>query len=282
MPRRIVSLVPSLTETVFDFGCGSLLDGRTPYCCFPKARVEAVPMVGGPKDPDLGRILALKPDLVLASQEENRKPDVDTLRAAGVEVWAAAPTSVAETIRMLWDLSRVLEVPHRSQTVDVLERQYEWALRAAEGAERRRVFCPIWREPDAPAPVEWWMTISQQTYVHDLLGVFGLDNVFAERERRYPLAADLDPARPARSTGGDTRYPRVSPAEVAAQAPDMIVLPGEPYRFGERDLDAFSAWPSIPAVRDGRLVLVDGSLLTWPGTRLSRALRELPAALQVG
>lgn len=282
MTRRLVSLVPSLTETVFDFGCGDQLVGRTSYCCFPVGRVEAVPVVGGPKDPDIGRILELKPDLVLASQEENRKADVDALQAAGVAVWAAAPVSVDEVIRMLWELSRVLGVPHLSQTVDVLERQFEWLLRATESAPRRRVFCPIWREPDAPQPVTWWMTINRHTYVHDVLRVFGLDNVFADRERRYPLAADLDPTQLARQAGGDTRYPRVSPAEVAAHAPDVIVLPGEPYRFTERDREAFAAWPTLPAVRDGHVLLVDGSLLTWPGTRLSRALRDLPTVFQFG
>jgi ABC-type Fe3+-hydroxamate transport system substrate-binding protein len=146
------------------------------------------------------------------------------------------------------------------------------------------VFCPIWREPAAEAgPAAWWMTGNRATYLHDVLAVCGGQNVFAARERRYPLAADLDPAalpeppQPDR----DTRYPRVTPAEVAAAAPEVILLPSEPYPFGAADLGAFDAWPDLPAVAQGRVQLVDGAMLTWPGTHLARALAELPALLQI-
>jgi ABC-type Fe3+-hydroxamate transport system substrate-binding protein len=125
------------------------------------------------------------------------------------------------------------------------------------------------------------MTANRATYVHDVLRLCGGANVFAERERRYPLAADLDPAQPAEAhaPGRDTRYPRVTSAEVVALAPEVILLPSEPYPFAEADLAAFDAWPEMPAVQSGRIHLVDGSALTWPGTRLAAALAELPALL---
>jgi len=164
-----------------------------------------------------------------------------------------------------------------------LERSLEVTSLAASDVPPSRVFCPIWREPRGAAePPEWWMTGNQATYLHDVLRVCGGENVFGGRERRYPLAADLDPEHhpaDAPAAGRDTRYPRVSPAEVAAAAPEVVLLPSEPYPFGEADREAWAAWGDIPAVRAGRVHLVDGSALTWAGTRLAAALAELPALL---
>jgi ABC-type Fe3+-hydroxamate transport system substrate-binding protein len=126
------------------------------------------------------------------------------------------------------------------------------------------------------------MTANARTYLHDVLRICGGLNVFAGRDRRYPLAADLDPAgHPPEppAPDHDTRYPRVTPAEVAALSPDVILLPSEPYPFSAADLSAFDDFPEIPAVAQGRIVLVDGAAITWPGTHLARALADLPALL---
>jgi ABC-type Fe3+-hydroxamate transport system substrate-binding protein len=131
-------------------------------------------------------------------------------------------------------------------------------------------------------PAAWWRAANRDTYLSDVLRICGGLNVFADRERRYPLAADLDPAGRAPDAPAphrDTRYPRVSPAEVAAAAPEVILLPSEPYPFADADLAAFDDFPEIPAVRQGRIFLADGAALTWPGTHLARALADLPALL---
>ena len=146
----------------------------------------------------------------------------------------------------------------------------------------QRVFCPIGREPDAGAgPAAWWMVANRETYLHDVLRVCGGRNVFADRDRRYPLAADLDSTRPADppDPARDTRYPRVTIAEIMAAAPDVILLPSEPYPFADLDLAELQALRGIPAVQNERVYRVDGSLLTWPGTRLAQALAEVPALL---
>lgn len=276
-PRRVVSLVPSLTESLFDLGCGDRLVAVTDYCVHPADKVRHLPRVGGTKSPDLARVRAALPELVLASREENRREDVEALQADGFKVWVTFPCTVAGTLELLWAIVRVFDVPQRGLVIDALERVYEYAALAAENTSGLRTFCPIWREPRAPEPPRWWMTFNRDTYMHDLLRVCGGENVFADRERRYPLAADLgqmpaDPPDPAR----DTRYPRVTPDEVARQAPDVILLPSEPYPFTDQDAAAFDAFPDLPAVRHRRLHTLDGSLLTWPGTRLGRALNELP------
>ena len=279
VPERIVSLVPSLTETVCDFGRRAALVGRTDYCVFP-ADVAGVPSVGGTKNPDLDSILALKPDLVLANHEENRPSDLEALAGAGVPVAVSCPLTVDEALAMLWRLATLLGAPTMAQRVDQIERACEWQRRAAESGPRHTVFCPIWREPSGAGPAEWFMTANRRTFLNDMLALMGLDNVFADRERRYPLAADLGQAEPQPTGERDTRYPRVSVAEVEARNPAVIVLPSEPYPFAPADIDGLSRqFASLRAVRDNRVVTVDGSLLTWAGTRLARALSQLPGQL---
>jgi ABC-type Fe3+-hydroxamate transport system substrate-binding protein len=282
-PRSIVSLVPSVTASLFDLGLGDRLVGVTDYCVYPHAGVAALPKVGGTKNPAVERVLALAPDLVIANREENRAADVAAIAAAGVPVWVTFPCTVRAALDWLWELIRLCDAPRAGQIVAALERSYEITRLAAAGAARARVFCPIWREPAAEAgSAAWWMTANQQTYLHDVLAVCGGDNVFATRERRYPLAADLDRARPPVEPpdgAGDTRYPRVTLEEIVAAAPDVIVLPSEPYPFGEADRAELNGHTEIPAVQAGRVYGVDGSLPTWPGTRLAAALAELPSLI---
>ncbi|MGH2522403.1 MAG: cobalamin-binding protein [Anaerolineales bacterium] len=284
-PRRVISLVPSITESLFDLGLGDRLVGITDYCVHPADKVTALPRVGGTKNPDLARIKAALPDLIIANREENRKADIEALQAEGFKVWVTFPRSVREAIDLLWATIRLFGVPLMGQRLSVLETTYEWSSLAAANMPPVRVFCPIWREPEATDGVSaprWWMTFNRETYTHDLLRVCGGQNVFADRDRLYPLAADLGETPPESATvdlDRDTRYPRVTPAEVAERAPEVILLPSEPYPFTEADLSAFGAFPEIPAVRNGRIVLVDGSLLTWPGSRVARALAEVPSWL---
>jgi ABC-type Fe3+-hydroxamate transport system substrate-binding protein len=228
-------------------------------------------------------IRTLAPDLVIANWEQNREEDAAALQAAGVPVWVTFPCTARDALNLLWATIRLFDAPQAGHHLAALERSLEVTSLAAEEVPPARVFCPIWREPrSSEGPAAWWMTGSRATYLHDVLRVCGGENVFASRERRYPLAADLDPKRHAPDTpeaGRDTRYPRVSPAEVAAAAPDVILLPSEPYPFGAADCQAWAASPAIPAVRNRRVHLVDGSALTWAGTRLGLALAELPALL---
>jgi ABC-type Fe3+-hydroxamate transport system substrate-binding protein len=281
-PRRVVSLVPSVTESLFDLGVGDRLVGITDYCIHPASKVTGLLKIGGTKNPDLKKIKAALPDLIIANQEENRKEDVEALQAEGFKVWVTFPRTMREAIDLLWATIRVFRVPMIGQRLSVLETTYEWASLAAENMTPVSVFCPIWREPRAgEGRVRWWMTINRDTYTHDVLRVCGGANVFADRDRRYPLAADLGQTRAvATDPERDRRYPRVTPEEVAERAPEVILLPSEPYPFDEADLAAFAAFPEIPAVKNNRLHLVDGSLFTWPGTRLALALADLPALLQ--
>jgi ABC-type Fe3+-hydroxamate transport system substrate-binding protein len=273
-PSRVVSLVPSITESLFDLNLGACVVGITDYCIRPAERITGLPRIGGTKNPDVQRIIELRPDLVIANQEENRPEDVAALQAAGVPVWITFPRTVADVFNLLWNIMYIFEETSMVPRVRLIEYTYDWVQGISKAREDNpcRVFVPIWLDP--------LMTFNQDTYMHDLLRVCGGVNVFADRQRRYPLKADLgeDDAYPAddpRIAGKDTRYPRVTLQEVTEAQPDVILLPSEPFEFTEAHIPIFASL-DVPAARNERITLVEGSLLTWHGTRVAYALNELP------
>jgi ABC-type Fe3+-hydroxamate transport system substrate-binding protein len=281
-PRRVVSLVPSMTESLIDLGAADAVVGITDYCPIPPGRESAVARVGGTKSPRVEDILALAPDLVIANQEENSQASVEALEAGDLKVWVTFPRRIDDALRILWTLIELFRIPRAGARVKTLEVTLEWARRAAGSTPGVRVFCPIWAS-DTTGSTPWWMTFNRDTYAHDVLQVAGGANVFADRSRRYPLDADLGAASAEDPGVRDTRYPRVTAEEVLQAAPDLILLPSEPYAFHEEDGARLrSLLAETPAVRNGRVLPVDGSLLTWHGTRLARALVELPSVVQTG
>jgi ABC-type Fe3+-hydroxamate transport system substrate-binding protein len=278
-PATVLSLVPSITESLFDLNLGNRLLGRTDYCIYPADKVGAVPSIGGTKNPDIQRIIQLNPGLVFANYEENRKEDVEALRAAGIPVWVSFPKTLAETFNLLWNIMYLFDESLMVPRIRLIEQIYDRLRNMAEANEDNlpTVFAPIWLDP--------LMTFNKETYIHDLLFVCGAKNVFAERQRRFPLEADLGQAEPyaaddPRIEGRDTRYPRVSLAEMEAAKPDIILLPSEPFAFNESHIPIFKAL-DVPAAKHNRIHLVDGSWLTWHGTRMAYALNGLPALLRL-
>jgi ABC-type Fe3+-hydroxamate transport system substrate-binding protein len=271
-PRRVVSLVPSVTESLFDLSLGSRLVGITDFCIYPEAGVANLPRIGGTKNLDIGRIIELSPDLVIANHEENRREDVDALQQADIPVWVTFPKTVSDALNLLWNIMHVCDAPVLVPRVRLIEQTLDWVFGISRANEDHaaRVFVPIWYDP--------LMTVNANTYVHDLLRVCGGLNVFAEPERLYPLKADLGEAEADPSGDRDTRYPRVTLDEVEAAQPDVILLPSEPFLFTEAHLPVFSQL-EVPAARTGRIHLVDGTLLTWHGTRLAYALDQIPVLL---
>lgn len=276
-PRRVVSLVPSTTESLFDLGVGDRLVGITDYCVYPQAQTARLPHIGGTKNPDIERIISLNPDLVIANQEENRREDVEKLRDAGIPVWVTFPKTVRESLNLLWAIMEVFDEASMVERVRAIEWTCDWLERLAEQREGNelRVFAPIWFDP--------LMTFNRDTYMHDLLRVCGAANVFASRERHYPLAADLGQAEPLapddpKIKDRDIRYPRITLDEMINAQPDIILLPDEPFAFDETHREQFLAL-DIPAARSGRVHLMDGSLLTWHGTRIAHAFQDLPSLL---
>ncbi|HVU11393.1 MAG TPA: helical backbone metal receptor [Phototrophicaceae bacterium] len=272
-PERVVSLVPSVTESLFELGIGDRLIAVTEYCIYPEEEVARLPKVGGTKNPDIAAIIAMQPDLVIMNQEENRKEDAEALQAANIPVWVTFPHTVREAFNLLWSIMDVFDNASMVERVRAMEWTCDWLERLEH--QPCKVFVPIWYEP--------LMTINAETYTHDLLRLCGGENVFAERARQFPLKADLGlteplPADDPRVAGRDTRYPRVTLEEVEAAQPDVILLPSEPFPFLERHALIFSALDT-PASREGRIHMLDGSLLTWHGTRIARAMNLIPSLL---
>lgn len=269
-PRRVVSLVPSMTETLFDLNVGDRVVGRTDYCVLPRGQVEEILPLGGTKNPDVERILALRPDLVIVNREENRPEDVTRIREAGINVWVTFPRTVSEACNLLWDVMRLFDEGSMAPRVRLIEQTYDWLqMMSVQNSETLpRVFVPIWYDP--------LMTFNADTYMHDLLKVCGGLNVFSGRDRLYPLDADLREAEPKPAEGRDIRYPRITIGEVLAAQPDVIILPSEPYRFTEEHAAYFGKL-DVPAAHHNRIHLIDGSLLTWHGTRMAYAFDQLPA-----
>jgi ABC-type Fe3+-hydroxamate transport system substrate-binding protein len=251
-PERIVSLVPSLSEALFAFGLGERIAGVTRFCVEPQEGVAGKAKVGGTKTLDVAAVEALRPDLIIASAEENRVEDVRRLIDDGWPVFVTLPTSVRGAIDLLGQLALLTD---STETARPIIQEAEETLAAAQaanaGREPLRVFCPVWRNP--------YMTIGPDTYMHDVIAVCGGRNVFG---------------------GEQERYPRVELAKMAALDPEVILLPSEPYRFRRRHLADFEPFPEVAAVRRGNVLLVDGRMLSWYGPRIGRSLRELSALLE--
>ncbi|MCU1589752.1 MAG: cobalamin-binding protein [Frankiales bacterium] len=206
---RVVSLVPSLTEAIAVSAPG-LLVGATDWCTHP-SDLEVV-RVGGTKNPSVDGVIALRPGLVVANEEENREVDLDRIRAAGVEVDV---TYVRTVPQGLSELRRVLG--RLGVTPGWLDRADEVWAPAYEGP-RRTAIVPIWRRP--------WMALGSDTFAGDVLSRLGIDNVLARSPERYP---------------------RFDPAAIGCE---VVVLPDEPYAFAADDgPEAFAAPPALVSGR---------------------------------
>ena len=250
-PERIVSLVPSLSEALFAFGLGERIAGVTRFCVEPREGVAGKAKVGGTKTLDVAAVVALRPDLIIASAEENRAEDVRRLIDGGWPVFVTLPTTVRGAIDLLGQLAALTDSAEAARPIIQEAEEALATVRAANaGREPLRVFCPIWRDP--------YMTIGPETYMHDVIAVCGGRNIFEGRQERYP---------------------RVELAEIAALDPEVVLLPSEPYRFDRRHLADFEPFPEVAAVRRGNVLLVDGRMLSWYGPRIGRSMRELSALL---
>jgi ABC-type Fe3+-hydroxamate transport system substrate-binding protein len=239
--RRVVSLVPSLTESVAVTRPGALV-GATDWCTHPAKMY--VKRVRGTKNPNLTAITELKPDIVLANQEENRRIDVERLRAAGVPVWVTAIRTLDEAIASLRTMFRVAlgwpEPPWLARA--------EQTWREPVLAPRVRAAVPIWRDP--------WMVVGSATFTGDIATRLGLDNVYGDHSKRYP---------------------HVRLGEFTARRAALIVLPDEPYPFSADDGPEMFPYHQVALVEGRSLTWYGPSLVTARSTLLSQLGAARPA-----
>ncbi|MCP4547384.1 MAG: ABC transporter substrate-binding protein [bacterium] len=245
---RVVSLVPSLSETVLELGRN--LIGRTPYCIHPRSLIRSVPEFGGPQDPHLENILAASPDLILASVEENRATDLDALENAGVAVFAVDPHSIDDVMILLRDFGLLLGAEAAAADAGVALKQALVATAALRdkrngrpGAIELRATTLVWRDP--------WIAAGGDTYIEAVMRELGLVNLFADR----------------------AGYPHTTLPELVRLAPDLVLLPDEPQPFGDEDVREL--YGAGIAQETSSILLVPGEALCWYGTRTARALTGL-------
>jgi ABC-type Fe3+-hydroxamate transport system substrate-binding protein len=246
-PERIVSLVPSWTETLFALGFNSEVVGVTKFCAEPAAAVVSISKVGGTKNPDVRAIMKLEPELVIANAEENRREDIERLRARGIPVFTTYPKTVPGAVDSILRLGRALG---REAEAGALAREITLSVSGIEAGLgvwsklRLRVFCPIWKNP--------WMSFNGDTYAHDVLRMLGFNNVFASAGERYPTT---------------------TVEEAVELRPDIVVLPDEPYEFDDDDVAELKTM--LPAALARRVLIVSGRDLHWYGVHMVKGLKSL-------
>lgn len=237
--RRIVSLVPSQTELLYDLGLSAEVVGRTSFCIHPREKVDGARVVGGTKRFRFDVIDELRPDLIIGNKEENYVEGIERL-AESHAVWMSDIETLDEALDMI---RAVGDLVHRQERAEALATEIEVRFGAlAPTRQRRRVAYLIWRRP--------YMAVGAHTFIHDLLVRCGFDNVFASPDR--------------------ARYPEVTIEEIRACSADLVLLSSEPFPFDERHREELAG-----LLPDADIRLVDGEMFSWYGSRLLLAGESL-------
>ena len=241
---RIVSLVPSLTELLFDLDLGDRLVGRTTFCVHPQPVVERIARVGGTKTVKLEKIRQLAPTHVIVNVDENRKEDVEAMAGWGCDIVVTHPIEPGDNLRLYRLIGAIFA---REEAAEILCRDFERAhaslLRSARRLPHRKVLYLIWRDP--------WMTISEDTYISRTLSLANL-----------------------RTVGGrsDIRYPELEFEDPLMRQVDAVLLSSEPFPFKDKHVaevrELTRRWsPSV--------LTIDAEMVSWYGSRAISGLRYL-------
>ena len=242
-PNKIVSLVPSLTELLFDLGLGKRVVGRTRFCIHPEEQINDVPIIGGTKNPNLEKIHALEPDLIIANREENRKEDIEKLEDDGLNVMVTEISTIDEALFVIHDIGWSCDV--KEKTKSLIQKIQEKMANTAKFPELTAAYL-IWRDP--------WMSVGHDTYIHSVMEHYNLNNVYS----------------------GSTRYPKTTLHEISLKKPDVILLSSEPYPFKEKHIKEVG-----DACPGSDILLVNGEWFSWYGSRMLTAFAKLNAFRRV-
>ena len=234
--KRIISLVPSLTELIIYFGLQEQLVGRTRFCIHPKEKIKSIPIIGGTKNPNIEKILALQPDLIIANKEENRKKDIDEL-CKYVEVIVTEIDTIDDALKWIKRLGNKLGVENEAETIISSVRGF--ITETGPFKELKTAYF-IWKDP--------WMTVGNDTYIHDVMARFGLHNVFKDR----------------------TRYPETELTELVSLNPELILLSSEPFPFKEKHIQEIRV-----VCPNATIELVNGEWFSWYGSRMVPSFKAL-------
>lgn len=232
-PKRIVSVVPSQTELLYDLGLDEEVVGITKFCVHPDSWFRSKNRVGGTKQLNIEKIRELKPDLILANKEENEREQIEAL-ADEFPVWLSDISTVHDALTMIRSAGAIVDKAEEAEKLaESIEANFS-SLRKANMPKRVAYF--IWYKP--------WMSVGQDTFINNMIGTIGWENVL----RDY------------------SRYPELTLEQLAEHDPELILLSSEPYPFKEKHIG------EIEAVLPGAEVkLVDGEMFSWYGSRMLKA-----------
>ncbi|WP_338793810.1 helical backbone metal receptor [Bernardetia sp. MNP-M8] len=232
-PTRIISLVPSQTELLFDLGIGQNVVGITKYCIHPKKNVQKIVKVGGTKDFDIDKIIALNPDLIIANKEENYKEGIEQLEKQ-FPVWISDINDLKSSFEMISEVGKLVGKQKEAKNlVHKLNPDFKELAKTDSLPERYKVLYFIWKDP--------FMVAGKDTFIQDILERTNLENSTTEN-----------------------RYPILDEEKIKELNPQIILLSSEPYPFKEKHIQEFAQMLPNAYIR-----VVDGELFSWYGSRLN-------------
>lgn len=234
--NRIISLVPSLTELLIDLGIGERLIARTRFCIHPTDKINKISIIGGTKNPNIEKILSLKPDLIIANHEENRKEDVEELKKH-TRILVTQINTIDEALTAIKQISGLVEKEKKGQQII-----FEIESLLNRKADYRKVPAAyfIWKDP--------WMVAASETYIDSVLKHYNLDNVFSDQQR----------------------YPQVSLEDLQNRNPELILLSSEPFPFKQKHIEEIQE-----ACPDAEIQLINGEWFSWYGSGMLKAFKKL-------
>jgi iron complex transport system substrate-binding protein len=249
-PKRIISLAPSLTETLYALGLDSLIAGVTDYCDYPAA-AKRKPKVGGMLNPNIERIAELQPDLVVMTASGNLETDYRTLTSLGIPTFVSNPRSIDGVLKSILDIGRLTgRAPTAESLIDSLRRQRDKLVRDASADAPRKVLLLLSLNPVIAA--------GRGTFLDQMITAAHGENIVRDSVTAYPL---------------------VSREEIFRRRPDVIIATNDMVKSQDAILTAYPEWKDLPAVRHKRVVLVDASIVSRPGPRIVEGLELLVRAI---
>ena len=236
---KIVSLVPSLTELLFHFGLDDQVVGRTKFCIHPVERVKSAEKIGGTKNVNTQKVIELKPDLIIANKEENTKADIEALQEV-CKVHVSEIANYDQAIFAIDDIGLMTNSADRATTlIEEIEVSFEKLKQnRIDKRPQKKVCYLIWQKP--------YMSIGNDTYIHDMLNHCGFENICA----------------------GQTRYPVLTLEEIKKRQPDYLFLSSEPFPFKQIHIEKLKL--ELP---NAKIILVDGEYFSWYGNRMVGAAK---------
>ena len=242
IPRRIVSLVPSQTELLFDLGLDSEVIGITKFCVHPDHWFHTKTRIGGTKTDNIPLIQSLQPDLIIANKEENIKEQVAALQDIA-PVWVSDICNIKDALHMIEDIGTITGKSSEAEllTIGIKKQMAEVsALGRMPGNKQFKTAYLIWKDP--------YMAAGSETFINDILQLCGWENVLADQ----------------------ARYPAISIEQLRSSGTELVFLSSEPYPFRQKHINQLQQ--DLPGVK---LVLADGEMFSWYGSRLTYATEYL-------